>query len=92
MTDFFTMQPGETAAPLPQGPVLCAGTAGMRRIHRFFLWEDDGRHLRAQREGLAFEVTSCPGGGAIWTGSEDDPAYGQGTVMQTGTDICAHHF
>lgn len=38
MTDFFTMQPGETAAPLPPGPVLCTGTAGMRRIHRFFLW------------------------------------------------------
>lgn len=55
--------------------------------------EDDGRHLRAQRDGLAFEVTPCPGGGAVWTGSEDDPAYGQGTVMQPGTDICsAHHF
>lgn len=38
MTDFFTMQPGETAAPLPAGPILCGGTAGMRRIHRFFLW------------------------------------------------------
>ena len=38
MSDFFTMQPGETAAPLPPGPVLCAGTAGMRRIHRVFLW------------------------------------------------------
>ena len=38
MTDFFTMQPGETAAPLPPGPVLCTGTAGMRRIHRFLLW------------------------------------------------------
>ncbi|MBX7442977.1 MULTISPECIES: hemerythrin domain-containing protein [unclassified Arthrobacter] len=36
--DFFTMQPGETAAPLPPGPVLCTGTAAMRRIHRFFLW------------------------------------------------------
>lgn len=41
MTDFFTMQPGETAAPLPPGPVLCAGTAGMRRIHRVFLWAYD---------------------------------------------------
>ena len=38
MTDFFTMQPGETAAPVPPGPVLCTGTAGMRRIHRVFLW------------------------------------------------------
>jgi hypothetical protein len=38
MTDFFTMQPGETAAPLPPGPVLCTGSAAMRRIHRFFLW------------------------------------------------------
>lgn len=38
MTDFFTAQPGETAAPVPPGPILCTGTAGMRRIHRFFLW------------------------------------------------------
>lgn len=54
--------------------------------------EDDGRHLRAQRDGQAFEVTSCPGGGAVWAGSDADPAYGQGTVMQPDTDICAHHF
>ena len=54
--------------------------------------EDDGRHLRAQREGLAFEVMPCPGGGAVWAGSDTDRAYGQGTVMQAGTDICAHHF
>ena len=38
MTDFFTMQPGETAPPLPSGPVLCTGSATMRRVHRFFLW------------------------------------------------------
>ncbi|GGH99010.1 hemerythrin domain-containing protein [Arthrobacter liuii] len=38
MTDFFTMLPGETAPPVPAGPVLCGGTADMRRIHRFFLW------------------------------------------------------
>ncbi len=38
MTDFFTLQPGETAAPVPPGPVLCQGTAAMRRIHRVFLW------------------------------------------------------
>ncbi|GAA2199332.1 hemerythrin domain-containing protein [Sinomonas flava] len=41
MSDFFTMHPGETAAPLPPGPALCAGTAGMRRIHRVFLWAYD---------------------------------------------------
>ncbi|WP_105032876.1 hemerythrin domain-containing protein [Arthrobacter ruber] len=41
MTDFFTMQPGETAAPLPDRPVLCTGSATMRRIHRFFLWAYD---------------------------------------------------
>jgi hypothetical protein len=41
MTDFFTMHPGETAAPVPPGPVLCTGTAGMRRIHRVFLWAYD---------------------------------------------------
>jgi hypothetical protein len=54
--------------------------------------EDDGRHLRAQRDGQAFEVTPCPGGGAVWAGSDTDPAYGQGTAVQTGTDICAYHF
>lgn len=38
MTDFFTLRPGETVAPLPPGPVLCGATAAMRRVHRFFLW------------------------------------------------------
>ncbi|MFI5061036.1 MAG: hemerythrin domain-containing protein [Actinomycetales bacterium] len=41
MTDFFVMQPGESAAPLPPGPVLCDGTADMRRVHRVFLWAYD---------------------------------------------------
>lgn len=41
MADFFTAEPGETPAPLPPGPVLCTGTAGKRRIHRFFLWAYD---------------------------------------------------
>ncbi|GAA1059165.1 hemerythrin domain-containing protein [Agromyces bracchium] len=41
MSDFFTMQAGETAAPVPDGPVLCQATAGMRRIHRVFLWSYD---------------------------------------------------
>ncbi|MDQ4212747.1 hemerythrin domain-containing protein [Microbacterium capsulatum] len=41
MSDFFTMQPGETAAPVPDGPVLCPASAGMRRIHRVFLWAYD---------------------------------------------------
>ncbi|MCC3264671.1 hemerythrin domain-containing protein [Arthrobacter gengyunqii] len=41
MADFFTAQPGETAAPLPPGPILCTGSAGMRRVHRFFLWAYD---------------------------------------------------
>ena len=38
MSDFFTMQAGEVAAPVPDGPVLCAVSAAMRRIHRVFLW------------------------------------------------------
>ncbi|WP_426988135.1 hypothetical protein [Pseudarthrobacter sp. Y6] len=38
--------------------------------------EDDGRRLRAQREGLAFEVMLCPGGGVVWAGSDDDLANG----------------
>ncbi|MBS1672633.1 MAG: hemerythrin domain-containing protein [Actinobacteria bacterium] len=41
MSDFFTMEPGETAAPVPDGPVLCDASAGMRRIHRVFLWAYD---------------------------------------------------
>ncbi|WP_062521084.1 hemerythrin domain-containing protein [Demequina silvatica] len=41
MSDFFTMEPGEVAAPVPDGPVLCTGTAAMRRIHRVFLWSYD---------------------------------------------------
>lgn len=55
-------------------------------------WEvvkDDGRHLRAQRDGLAFEAMPCPGGGVVWAGSEEDRAFGQGTVMPAGSDICA---
>jgi hypothetical protein len=38
--------------------------------------EDDGRHLRAQRDGLAFEVMPCSGGGVVWAGSEDGLANG----------------
>lgn len=38
MSDFFTMHSGETAAPVPPGPMLCMATAEMRRIHRVFLW------------------------------------------------------
>lgn len=38
MTDFFTMHPGETAAPVPAGPVLSTGSTGVRRVHRFLLW------------------------------------------------------
>lgn len=52
--------------------------------------EDDGRHLRAHHEGLAFEVMPCPGGGIVWAGSEDDPAFGQGTPGLAGTEICPH--
>ena len=52
--------------------------------------EDDGRHLRAQLDGMAFAVTPCPGGGVIWAGSDDDPSYGQGRPELAGTDICPH--
>lgn len=41
MSDFFTMHAGEVAAPVPDGPVLCAATPAMRRIHRVFLWAYD---------------------------------------------------
>lgn len=52
--------------------------------------EDDGRHLRAEHDGLAFEVMPCPGGGAVWAGSEDEPAFGQGIPGLAGTEICPH--
>lgn len=52
--------------------------------------EDDGRHLRAHHEGLAFEVMPCPGGGIVWAGSDDAPAYGQGRPELAGTEICPH--
>lgn len=38
MTDFFTALPVETAAPVPDGPLVCGATDAMRRIHRVFLW------------------------------------------------------
>jgi hypothetical protein len=41
MSDFFSMHEGETAAPVPEGPVLCPATPAMRRIHRVFLWAYD---------------------------------------------------
>jgi len=43
--------------------------------------EDDGQHLRAQRDGMAFEVLPCPGGGIAWAG----PATGDDFGTQ-----CAH--
>ncbi|MEW9872593.1 hypothetical protein [Arthrobacter sp. HS15c] len=52
--------------------------------------EDDGSHLRAQHEGLAFEVMPCPGGGIVWAGNDDDPAFGQGIPGLAGTEICPH--
>lgn len=52
--------------------------------------EDDGRHLRAHHDGLAFEVLPCPRGGVVWAGSDDDPAFGQGRPEQAGNEICPH--
>ncbi|GAA2014691.1 hemerythrin domain-containing protein [Microbacterium ulmi] len=52
MSDFFTMQAGETTAPIPDGPVLCQASAGMRRIHRVFLW------LYDEMPGLARSVAA----------------------------------
>ncbi|MGJ9372020.1 hypothetical protein [Nesterenkonia sp. CF4.4] len=34
--------------------------------------DDDARHVRAQRDGMGFEVTLCPGGAVVWAGSEGD--------------------
>jgi len=50
--DFFTLREGETTAPIPEGPLLCQATAGMRRIHRVFLWAYD------EAPGLVLSVTA----------------------------------
>jgi hypothetical protein len=34
--------------------------------------EDDAHHLRAERDGVAFEVVSCERGGVVWAGRVDD--------------------
>lgn len=34
--------------------------------------EEDERHLRAERDGMAFEVALGPGGGVVWAGTDDD--------------------
>jgi hypothetical protein len=52
--------------------------------------EDDGRHLRAQLDGRAFDVMPCPGGGVVWAGSDDDPSFGQGRPELAGNEICPH--
>ena len=52
MSDFFSMQAGETAAPVPDGPVLCNASSAMRRIHRVFLWAYD------EAPGLARSVSA----------------------------------
>lgn len=31
---------------------------------------DEASHLRAERDGMAFEVIPCPGGGLVWAGSD----------------------
>ena len=33
--------------------------------------EDDARHLRAERDGMAFEVVMCRYGGGVWAGNSD---------------------
>lgn len=32
---------------------------------------DDGGRLRGERDGMAFEVVACPGGGIVWAGRAD---------------------
>lgn len=34
--------------------------------------EDDGQHLRARHEGMAFEVVPCAAGAIVWAGREDE--------------------
>lgn len=52
--------------------------------------EDDGSRLRAERDGMAFEVITCPGGGAVWAGSDTvvwagrDPALAGGPRCNSG--------
>jgi hypothetical protein len=39
--------------------------------------EDDGQRLRAERDGMAFEVVPCEGGGVVWAGRIDEPGRAQ---------------
>jgi hypothetical protein len=34
--------------------------------------EDDTHHLRAERDGMAFEVVRCEEGGVVWSGRVGD--------------------
>lgn len=34
--------------------------------------EDDDQHLRAERDGMAFEVALCDHGGVVWAGTDED--------------------
>jgi hypothetical protein len=62
MIDFFTMQAGETAAPVPSGPVLCTATASMQRVHRVFLWAYD------EGPGLVRSAATGDGARAAYVG------------------------
>lgn len=33
--------------------------------------EDDAEHVRAERDGMAFEVVTCTDGGVVWAGSSE---------------------
>ena len=46
--------------------------------------ESDAHHLRAVRDGLAFEVVVCESGGVVWAGSGNDAAHGAHSCRQAG--------
>jgi hypothetical protein len=43
--------------------------------------EDDDRHLRAEREGMAFEVVTCDRGGVVWAGRVGDERLERAAVI-----------
>lgn len=67
MSDFFSMQPGEVAAPVPDGPALCQATEGMKRIHRAILWSYDEAPGLARSARQGDVARSSYVGGALRT-------------------------
>jgi hypothetical protein len=48
--------------------------------------EDDAHHLRAERDGMAFEVVRCARDGVVWAGRHDSGGEAQCGVGDEAVD------